>query len=41
MHTERACVANQYSLQVRIFIEKDKCIKRLQRKTTKQLKASH
>jgi len=37
MHTERACVAKQYSLQVRIFIEKDKCIERLRRKTTKQV----
>jgi len=37
MHTERACVAKQYSLQVRIFIEKDKCIERLRRKTAKQV----
>ena len=37
MHTERACVAMLYSLQVRIFIEKDKCIERLRRKTVKQV----
>jgi len=37
MHTERAYVAKPYSLQVRIFIEKDKCIERLRRKTTKQV----
>jgi len=37
MHTERARVAKQYSLQFRIFIEKDKCIGRLRRKTAKQL----
>jgi len=37
MHTERACVAKQYSLQVRIFTEKDKCIERLRGKTTKQV----
>jgi len=37
MHTERACVAKPYSLQVRIFIDKDKCIERLWRKTAKQV----
>ena len=37
MHTERAYVAKQYSLQVRIFIENDKCIERLLRKTAKQV----
>jgi len=37
MHTERACVAKRYSLQVRIFIDKDKCIERLRRKTAKQV----
>jgi len=37
MHTERAFVAKQHSLQVRIFIEKDKCIERLHRKTAKQV----
>jgi len=37
MHIERACVAKQYSLQVKIFIEKDDCIKRLRRKTAKQV----
>jgi len=37
MHTECACVAKQYSLQVRIFIEKDECIERLRRKTAKQV----
>jgi len=37
MHAERACVAMLYSLQVRIFIEKDKCIERLRRKTVKQV----
>jgi len=37
MHIERACVAKPYSLQVRIFIEKDECIERLQRKAGKQV----
>jgi len=37
MHTERACVAKPYSLQVRIFTEKDKCIEGLLRKTAKQV----
>jgi len=32
-----ACMAKPYSLQVRIFIEKDKCIERLRRKTAKQV----
>jgi len=31
MHTERACVARQVSLQVRIFTVKDECIERLQK----------
>jgi len=37
MHTERACMAKRYSLQVRIFIEKEKCIERLRRKTAKEV----
>jgi len=40
MHIEHACMAKQYSLQVRIFIEKDEtdeCFERLRRKTARQV----